>query len=39
MCRFNQFRSLESRILAALLPKLLSGELRAPAVQLKKAAT
>jgi hypothetical protein len=34
ICRFDQFMSLESRTLAALrdalLPKLLSGELRLP---------
>ena len=32
MCRFDKFMSLESRTHTALLPKLLSGELRVSAV-------
>jgi len=40
MCHFDQFNNLESRTLAALrdalLPKLLSGELRVLAAKLEE---
>jgi hypothetical protein len=37
MCRFDQFGSPESRLLAALLPKLLSGGLGVSAAKLVEA--
>jgi hypothetical protein len=37
MCRFDQFRSPESRILVALLPKLLAGGLCVSAAKLVEA--